>query len=184
MKKHCLALLVLGLTSHVLFAQTAPKWSLEINPLWVVYPGNLYSAKALYQVYSTERTSGEVYAGVLHRPYEFRDTEGRFSNSALLFGYRQYVWRGLNVEWYNAAGPGRLQNSVVDGRDYRSFDLEIGGLLGYTFRMNRNKRLPLYVNLQPVGVSYVWYKSNGHPIVGQTSERPIYFGALQLGVQF
>ncbi|AQG78004.1 hypothetical protein [Spirosoma montaniterrae] len=166
--------------------QPAPvrRWSVEANLLWPIFPGNIYSAKVLRTLYSKGRTAGEAYVGLLHRPYEFRAEEGRFSNSALLFGYRQYVWKGLNAEWYNAIGPGRLEGSVVDGRSYRSTDYEVGVLVGYTVRFNEQRKLPLYVNLQPLGFSYVAYQSNRHPIVGQTAETPIYVGAVQVGVRF
>ncbi|MDX1913479.1 MAG: hypothetical protein SFV22_18430 [Saprospiraceae bacterium] len=187
MKKCVFPLLIAALFFNQawLSAQNQPKkWSVEVNPLWIVYPGNLYSVKALYRLFEHEKSAGEIYLGLLHRPSEFREKEGDFSNSALLFGYRHYAWKGFNIEWYNAAGPGRLDNSVVDGKDYRSFDLEIGGLLGYTFEFNKRGKLPFYVDLQPVGLAYVYYRSNGHPVAGQDREKPIYFGAIQAGLRF
>lgn len=36
----------------------------------------------------------------------------------------------------------------------------------------------------PVGIAYVAYQTNAHPIVGQAKERPIYFGKIQLGIRF
>jgi len=160
------------------------KWAVEINALWPIFPGNIYSARVLRQVYSNEASSGEVYLGYVHKPYEFRESEGDFSNSAIVFGYRQYLWKGLNAEFYNAVGPGRIRNSVVDGRDYNSTDYEIGFLLGYRTHFFQTKKTPMYINLMPIGFAYVAYQSNPHPIVGQTDERAIYFGKVQLGVRF
>lgn len=176
-----------GRVARSLTAQGRPSpvrtWSVEVNLLWPIFPGNLYSAKVLRTLYANQKTSGEAYLGLSHRPYEFRADEGQFSNSALLFGYRQYIWKGLNAEWYNAIGPGRINSSVVDGRNYRSTDYEVGLLLGYIFRFNMQRKLPLYLNIQPVGFSYIAYQSNPHPIVGQSGERPFYFGSVQFGVQ-
>lgn len=160
------------------------KWAVEVNALWPIFPGNIYSARILRQVYANNSTSADVYLGFAHRPFEFRETEGEFSNSALVFGYRQYIWKGLNAELYNAIGPGRVRNSVVNGNDYNSVDYEIGMLAGYRIHFFKKKRTPLYVNLMPVGFAYVAYQSNPHPIVGQTEERPIYFGKVQVGIRF
>lgn len=173
------------LVLHAASAQpTTRPFNVEVNVLWPIFPGNLYSAKALYTVYKSDKSAGQVYLGFSHRPYEFRDDEGDFSNSAVLFGYRQYLKKGFNIEWYNALGPGRLNNSVVNGQDYRSTDYEIGLLLGYTFEFLQNSKTPLYVNLQPVGVAYLAYQSDPHPIVGQDDETPFYFGAIPLGIKF
>lgn len=160
------------------------KWAIEVNALWPVFPGNIYSARVLHQVYANAKTSADVYLGFAHKPYEFRDTEGEFSNSAIVFGYRQYIWKGLNAEFYNAIGPGRIRNSVVNGQNYRSIDYELAMLLGYRIHFLKKKKTPLYVNLMPVGIAYVAYQSNPHPIVGQTEERPIYFGKVQVGLRF
>jgi len=160
------------------------KWAFEINALWPIFPGNLYSARMFRQVYNKDKTSGEIYLGFAHRPFEYREAEGNFSNSAAVFGYRQYLWKGLNAEFYNALGPGRIRNSVVNGLDYNSIDYEIGFLLGYRFQFLKTKRTPMYVNLMPIGLAYVAFQSNPHPIVGQTKESAIYFGKIQLGIRF
>lgn len=160
------------------------KWAFEVNALWPIFPGNIYSARFVRQVYANNQTAGDVYLGFAHKPYEFRNTEGEFSNSAIVFGYRQYIWKGLNAEFYNAIGPGRIRNSVVNGKDYRSTDYELAMLLGYRIHFLKSKRTPLYINLMPVGFAYVAYQSNPHPIVGQTEERPIYFGKVQIGLRF
>ena len=160
------------------------KWAVEVNALWPIFPGNIYSARVLRQAYANNHTSADIYLGMAHKPYEFRETEGEFSNSAIVFGYRQYLWKGLNAELYNAIGPGRVRNSVVNGKNYKSIDYEIGLLAGYRIQFMKKKRTPLYMNLMPVGFAYVAFQSNPHPIVGQTEERPIYFGKIQVGIQF
>lgn len=92
MKKTCLLVCITILLFSDLFAQSSEgyvqKWAFEINALWPVFPGNIYSARVMRQLYSTDNTSGEAYLGFAHRPYEFREDEGNFSNSAVVFGYR------------------------------------------------------------------------------------------------
>ena len=61
---------------------------------------------------------------------------------------------------------------------------ELAMLLGYRIHFLKIKKTPLNVNLMPVGIAYVAYQSNPHPIVGQTEDRPIYFGKIQLGIRF
>lgn len=188
MKKTLFLAILFISTSGYLFAQNpelnSKKWAIEVNALWPVFPGNLYSARVLRQVYSNEKTSGEAYLGFLHRPFEFREAEGNFSNSAVIFGYRQYIWKGLNAELYNALGPGKIRNSVVNGLDYNSTDYEIGMLIGYRIQFFQSKRTPLYINLMPLGFAYVAAQSDPHPIIGQTKESAIYFGKIQVGIRF
>lgn len=188
MNKQLLLVTVSVLLAATTFAQSAPanqqRWAFEVNALWPIFPGNIYSARVLRQVYQNDKTGGDVYLGFAHRPFEFRAEEGNFSNSAVVFGYRQYLWKGLNAEFYNAIGPGRIRRSVVNGQDYNSIDYEIAALAGYRLQFLTHKRTSLYLNLMPVGIAYVAYQSNPHPIVGQTDERPIYFGKIQLGIRF
>jgi hypothetical protein len=164
------------------------KWGLEINVLWPIFPGNIYKFQVTREVWRTGDLAGDDYAGVHIRPFEFREDEGDFSNYALTFGYRQFLWKGLHAEVYQAFGPGFNRNNAIDGNDYTSWDYEMGLLAGYRFELfSQEKRaqtkLSPYISTQH-GVLYLAAQSNPHPIVNSTGERPFYAGTLNFGVLF
>ncbi len=164
------------------------KWGAEVNLLWPIFPGNIYKGQVTYETWRKNDLAGDVFVGFHIRPSEFREEEGDFANYALTFGYRQFVWKGLHFELYNAFGPGFNKNNPVDGKDYTSWDYEVGLLTGYRWEfVNKEKREEMkfspYVSTQH-GFYYVASKSNPHPIIGSTGERPIYVGTLNFGVRF
>ncbi len=97
-------------------------------------------------------------------------------------GGRAYPWKGLHADATTTFGAGILDDSVVDGKDYVSFDLELQAVVGWRFELG-----PVYALLQPLGIGAVVYRSNPWLIVGegrQTSEPPIFVGNVLLGMQF
>jgi hypothetical protein len=79
-------------------------------------------------------------------------------------------------------GVGRLRGSVVDGKDYDSFDVELLAVAGWRFEIGS-----VYALVQPLGIGAVVYRSNPWAIVGQgrrTTEPPIFVGNVVLGWQF
>jgi hypothetical protein len=164
------------------------KWGAEVNLLWPIYPGNIYKGQATHETWRKNDLAGDVFVGFHIRPSEFRKEEGDFANYALTFGYRQFVWKGLHLELYNAFGPGFNRNNAVDGKDYTSWDYEVGLLAGYRWEfLKKEKREKIkfspYLSTQH-GFYYVASQSNPHPIVGSTGESAIYVGTLNFGIRF
>lgn len=164
------------------------KWGAEVNLLWPIFPGNIYKGQVTYESWRKNDWAGDVYVGFHIRPFEYRETEGDFSNYALTFGYRQFFWKGLHAEVYQALGPGFNRNNVIDGKDYNSWDYEVGLLAGYRWEiLSKEKRAKMrvspYISTQH-GFYYLAAQSNPHPIVDFTSERAFYVGTLNLGVRF
>lgn len=164
------------------------KWGAEVNLLWPIFPGNIYKGQATYESWRKNDLAGDLFVGFHIRPSEFREEEGDFANYALTFGYRQFVWKGLHFELYNAFGPGFNKNNPVDGKDYTSWDYEVGLLAGYRWEfLKKEKREKMkfspYLSTQH-GFYYVASKSNPHPIIGSTGEKPIYVGTLNFGIRF
>lgn len=164
------------------------KWGAEVNLLWPIFPGNIYKGQVTYETWRKNDLAGDVFVGFHIRPSEFREEEGDFANYALTFGYRQFVWKGLHFELYNAFGPGFNKNNPVDGKDYTSWDYEVGLLAGYRWEfLKKEKREKIkfspYLSTQH-GFYYVASKSNPHPIIGLTGEKPIYVGTLNFGIRF
>ena len=164
------------------------KWGAEVNLLWPIFPGNIYKGQVTYEAWRNNDLAGDVFAGFHIRPYEFRKEEGDFANYALTFGYRQFVWKGLHFELYNAFGPGFNRNNATDGKNYDSWDYEVGFLAGYRWEFLKKEKTDKmkfspYLSTQH-GFYYVASKSNPHPIIGSSGERPIYVGTLNLGARF
>lgn len=175
-----------------LFAQTenvaVKKWGAEVNLLWPIFPGNIYKGQLTYETWRTNELAGDAYVGFHIRPFEFREDEGDFANYALTFGYRQFFWKGLHAEVYQAFGPGYNRNNVIDGKNYTSWDYEIGLLAGYRWEfLKKEKREKLkvspYLSSQH-GVYYLAAQSNPHPIRNFEGEAPIYVGTLNFGLKF
>jgi hypothetical protein len=164
------------------------KWGAEVNVLWPIFPGNIYKGQITYETWRDQDLAGDVFAGITARPFEFREDEGDFSNYALTFGYRQFVWKGLHAEVYQAVGPGFNRNNAIDGKDYTSWDYEVGLLAGYRWefwetKAKESKIKSIYLSTQH-GFYYVAAKSNPHPIKNFTGEEPIYVGTLNIGILF
>lgn len=164
------------------------RWGAEINILWPIFPGNIYKGQVTYETWRKGHYAGEVYAGFHIRPFEFREDEGDFANYALTFGYRQFFWKGLHAEIYQAIGPGFNRNNAVDGKDYDSWDYEVGLLLGYRLELLRKEKrdqvkFSPYLSTQQ-GFYYLAAQSNPHPIKNSTGESPFYVGTLNFGLRF
>lgn len=164
------------------------KWGAEFNILWPIFPGNIFKGQVTYEAWRENDLAGDVYAGFHIRPFEFREDEGDFSNYALTFGYRQFFWKGLHAEIYQAIGPGFNRNNVIDGKDYNSWDYEVGLLLGYRlelFKKEKRDKMKFspYLSTQH-GFYYLAAQSNPHPIRNFEGEQPFYVGTLNLGVRF
>lgn len=189
----CIAFsLGLLLISSSLSAQESPqprrKWGVELNLLWPIFPGNIYKGQVTYETWRNGELAGDVFAGLHLRPFEFREAEGDFANYALTFGYRQFLWKGLHLELYQAFGPGFNRNNASDGQDYTSWDYELGLSVGYRWEFlskarRKTAKVSPYLSTQQ-GFYYLAAQSNPHPIIDQTAERPFYVGTLNLGVLF
>jgi hypothetical protein len=151
----------------------------ETSALWPFFPGYLFQLRATVPIAFGGR--GQLLLGAQgHIPHD-RSAEGSFSTLAAHLGFRAYLWKGLHVDAMANLGVGRLRGSVLDGRDYNSFDLELLAVAGWRFEFG-----PVYGLLQPLGIGAVVYRSNPWAIVGEgrrTTEPPIYIGNLALGVQ-
>lgn len=168
------------------------KWGVEFNVLWPFFPGNMYKVQGTYEAWRVKEFAGDVFVGFHTHIPTYRPEEGYFSNYALTFGYRQFFWKGLHLELYNAFGPGFNRENVIDGKDYTSWDYEIGVLGGYRWEfletcMKKEKRgknrVSPYLSTQH-GFFLVAAKSNPHPIMNSTGEKPVYVGTLNIGLKF
>jgi hypothetical protein len=152
----------------------------ETSLLWPFFPGSLFQLRAVLPVAFEGR--GQLLLGAQGHVPHTRSEEGRFSTLAAHLGFRTYLWKGLHVDAMTNLGVGRLRGSVVDGKDYDSFDAELLACAGWRFEAG-----PVYALVQPLGMGAVVYRSNPWTIVGEgrrTTEPPIFVGNVLLGTQF
>lgn len=177
-----------GLLSGSLFAQAAQKnnrFGLETDILWPFFPGATRTHFTI-KLWEKGNLRGDVYVGVNVDFPQDRETEGRFADYSVASGYRQYLCKGLHVEFSQTTGLGVLQNHVTTGKTYNSFDWLMTGYVGYKFEFARKR---LYI-LPQFGVAGVVYKSDPWPIykdntlTEEVGEAPFALGALRLGINF
>ena len=185
------SLLILGIVSLIItscFAQTEQKeskYAIETDILW---PFLVQTTRTHFTIKLWEKGNlrGDVYVGLNIDFPRDRSTEGRFADYSIASGYRQYLWKGLHLEFSQTTGLGVLQNHVTTGKTYNSFDWLGTGYIGYKFEFAKKK---LYF-IPQFGVAQVLYKSNPWPIyedetlTKEVGETPFMLGSLRFGYNF
>ena len=188
MKDLFLMLGLVGLLSLPGFAQTEPpasKYSVETDILWPFLVGSTRT-HFIVKLWQKGHWRGDAYVGLNIDFPRDRETEGRFADYSIASGYRQYLWKGLHLEFSQTTGLGVLQNHVTTGKTYNSFDWLVTGYVGYKFEFAKKK---LYI-LPQFGVAQVLYKSNPWPIyedgtlTKEVGETPFMLGSLRFGYNF
>ncbi|MFN6175937.1 MAG: autotransporter outer membrane beta-barrel domain-containing protein [Flavobacteriales bacterium] len=180
--------MLLGLCTPTVSGQAGPtehKYGLETDVLWPFFPGATRTHFTI-KLWDNGRLRGDVYVGVNIDFPQDRETEGNFADYSLASGYRQYLWKGLHVEFSQTTGLGVLKDHVTTGKTYNSFDWLVSGYAGYKFEFAQRK---FYI-LPQAGIAYVAYKSNPWPIyedatlTKEVGETPFMLGSLRFGVNF
>lgn len=188
MMKALLALCIASALGTSVFAQQMPTTSgygVETDILWPFFPG-LTRTQLTVTLWQNGDMRGDLLAGVNVLFPNDRDTEGRFADYSVVTGYRQYLWKGLHVEYSQTTGLGVLQNHVTTGKTYRSFDWAATGYVGYKFEFVNDK---FYI-IPQFGVERVLYKSNPWPIfedntlTKEVGEQAFPLGSLRFGFNF
>ncbi len=136
-----------------------PDHGLRVNALWPIYPGKKYRLAYRLALHDHPNYRTELVSGLGVSLPEERDTEGRFSESNVSMALRQYFGHAWHSELMGAFGQSQLKNHVTTKRDYRSWDLEFMGLIGYEWKLTNY----FSIDLQG-GAGKVVQKSNPWPI--------------------
>ncbi len=188
MIKPLLLVAIFATTFTSSYAETDPSRStcaIETDVLWPFFPG-LTRTQMSITLWQDGDMRGDLLVGFnVHFPDD-RETEGRFADYSVVTGYRQYVWKGLHVEFSQTTGLGVLQNHVTTGKTYNSFDWAATGYIGYRFDIAGDR---FYI-IPQFGVERVLYKSNPWPIfsdktlVTEVGEQAFVLGSLRFGYHF
>ena len=188
MKKSIFLLGLIIIITPPVFAQTEQKtnkYAIETDILWPFFPG-LTRTQMTFKLWEKGNLRGDLITGVNVLFPQNRETEGRFADYSIVTGYRQYLWKGLHVEFSQTTGLGVLENHVTTRKTYNSFDWAATGYFGYKFEFLRKK---LYI-IPQFGIERVIYKSNPWPIfedktlVNEVGETPFPLGSLRFGYNF
>jgi hypothetical protein len=162
------------------------KWGAEFNILWPIFPGNLIRTQVTRTIWQNEKIKGDVILGININFPQDRDTEGRFSDYSIVTGYRQYLLKGLHIEFNQQMGYGNLKNHVTTKKEYKSFDWGVQLLAGYKYDIPKTR---IYTAVQ-LGAGSTIYQSNPWPIytdntlTKEVGNEIIFVGGIQLGVKF
>lgn len=160
MKKLALSLLLLLFAADLQASeQQLPEQGLRVNALWPLYPGKKYRLAYRLALHDQAAYRTEFIVGLGVSLPQNRDTEGRFSEASGSFAVRQFIDQAWHIELMTAYGQGRLDDHVTTGLNYRSWDLELMGLLGYEWRLAKSWSLDLQA-----GAGKIVQKSNPWPI--------------------
>ncbi|MFN5169366.1 MAG: hypothetical protein ACK5DD_07060 [Cyclobacteriaceae bacterium] len=138
-------------------------------------------------LWTNESMRGDLILGLNADLPRDRDTEGNFADYSIVTGYRQYLWKGLHLEFNQTTGLGVLKDHVTTGETYNSFDWLMSGYVGYQCNLGKVKK---WYILPQFGIAGVVYKSNPWPIYEdetlqkEVGEEPFMLGSLRVGFRF
>jgi len=136
-------------------AGTLGRWGVEVSPTYLLAP--------IYMIQSTWSAwrYGDVVAGYgfQHMTSNSRGA-GQTNGHSLLIGYRQFIWKGINLELLAWPTYDRFQ-SYVDGRVYPGFELWCEAYVGY--RLDFEVRHTTFYILPQPGIGWGMGRSNKWP---------------------
>jgi hypothetical protein len=139
------------LVSSKTFAQSgaeAPKrWGLETELVQPFLPNvGIMRLTATRTVTSAQRQNkGDLLLGMYIRPNVKHDVVEKINEYMLVVGYRQYFWKGLNVEAKANMGYAWGTKNLIDGKDYETATLFWETNLGYKFKVTNKAKTSLYL---------------------------------------
>lgn len=166
-----------------------PKHGIRSNVLWPVYPGGKFRFAYRRALHGNSEWRTDLLLGLNHSAPEKRDTEGLFTETSGILGFRQFFASPWHFELQAAYGRSSLTNAVSPGpfnarslalgltdvnllileevsrkRNYTSLDLEVMGLVGYEWKLNDHWSIDLQF-----GGAKVVSKSNAWPIYSDSN---------------
>jgi hypothetical protein len=158
-------------------AHTAPtrRWGVETGPLWFAV-GNFIRPKLTWTAWSRDDLAGDVLVAPLFRVPQDRD-DGEIFEVGVELGYRQYLWRGLNLEASALVMRSRV-DSTADGMRYVGLNVFIAATAGWRFDFSVG-RSTLYF-LPQIGAGRDVVRTDPPP----TSVHLTLVGELLVGIRF
>jgi len=156
-------------------AAAAPRWGIETGPLWFAV-GNFIRPKLTWTAWSRDELAGDLLIAPLFRVPQDRD-DGEIFEVGVELGYRQYLWRGLNVEASALVMRSRV-DATADGMRYVGLNVFIAATAGWRFDVPLGGAA-LYV-LPQIGAGRDILRTDPPP----TSVHVTLVGELLVGIRF
>jgi hypothetical protein len=153
-------------------------WSVETSVVWPIFPG-IYKINFVREVWAKKSFSGEVGFSLNIQPSRYSSTDGDFSEEFVTLFYRQFFWKGFNVEIDNNFAYGRLNNWQGAGVNYESYAIFHDFLGGYRFELLKKHKIGLTI-LPQAGGGFTSYVNDSWP----RAEKPFWEVNLLVGMRF
>jgi hypothetical protein len=159
----CLCLLICPIISSA-DSGVSRDFGIKANVLWPFYPGGKYRLTARKALNSSKDYRTEGHLGLSFQVPVDRDTEGRWSEQAVLIGFRQYLASPLHFELVTGIGKSKLENHVKTGLDYEATAVEVHVSFGYEWMLSANWSVDVQA-----GAAKVLSKSEDWPVYKDSS---------------
>jgi hypothetical protein len=147
---------------------------LKINVLWPIYPGKRYRVSWRYAIHSNDSFRTELGIGLGYTGEQNRKTEGKFAETHLILGVRQYFGSPFHGEFNLNPGQSQLRDHVTEKKNYTSTDIEAQAFLGYEWRLSKSLTFDLQAGaLQVVSKTNEWIIYENEDLTKVQKEEPI-----------
>ena len=146
----------LVLSANTQESKNLSRWSIETSLSFPIH--QIYLVKASYKVWE----KGEILFGPCYQNWKNEEgfPLGRAHAITLILGYRQYLWKGINleIEFFPAYN---VFNSSFDNNTYKGFEMWVEYRVGYKIQFKTNFA-NFYFNIQP-GIGHAIFLQNIWP---------------------
>ena len=139
-------------------------FGIKANVLWPFYPGGKYRITVRKALNSSKDFRTEGHLGLSVQTPVNRDTEGKWSEQAVLLGFRQYFASPFLFELVTGIGQSKLENHVTTGLDYEATAVEVHLSFGYEWMLSKNWSMDVQA-----GAAKVLSKSEDWPVFKDSS---------------
>lgn len=153
---------------------SAHRLGLELTPVSPIM--RIWALHATYSAWEY----GDVIAGYVYQN-EMIGEAGRANGHTLAVGYRQFFWRGFNLEIEHWIAYDPIDSSV-DGRTYKGWDGWLEVMPGYRWDFYRSHAIDLFVLAQ---VEFGWptFRTNPPPNMPEATGAPFVIPLVWLGAR-
>jgi hypothetical protein len=162
-------------------AQTTKSHSIETNLLWPFIPEiNILSIKYMPVIYRGEKQYTELSTGIFLSRSENTEDAALEQSIGITLGARHYWYKQWHTEVITHLLSSKEDGNLVDGRNYKGFQMLLEAYVGYKFNFKSDKKANFYLIPQ---VGYGGFLvSNLGPSKDPVSSFPA--ASILLGVSF
>jgi hypothetical protein len=145
----CLMILFQSTVSAQNSAVQPRKWGIETELVQPFLPTvNIARIQATYTLTAPEKRRGDLVLGAYMRPNVKHDVVEKINEYMAVVGYRQYLWKGLNLEGKSNMGYAWGTKNLFDGKDYHTPTWFWEANIGYKVDFLKKQKNNLYAIAQ------------------------------------